>query len=159
MWSRLISWLVRTIFRVGGFDETPVLPSPPLALDLADAYVRSGLEFGEAVSYLHLGECDGFEELLNAWEDAERAYVEAGFRSLPIDTFISAVVETDKPLEGLFQRRDEGEEGVFHAPYYRENFLGQVVPAVDLDTYLRAETTPSRFSLPSTIHVGGTKGS
>ncbi len=155
MWSRFLAWLVHFCGEVLGFSEAPLLPSlppPPSDMDLADEYVRAGLEFGEAVSFLHLGECDGFEGLLDAWSRAEAVYAERGFRTLPLDAFVEAASREDCPLEGLLNLRSDGEAPAFHAPYYRANFLGKV-PEIDLDTYLRSEMTPSRFTLPSTLHL------
>lgn len=148
LWSRLVAWIVRLFFPE--YEEPKLRPA---TLDIPDEYVRSGLEFGEAVSYLHLGECDGFEGMLAAWERAEQSYASQGFRTLSLDAFVDAAAREDQPLVGLFDRLEAGEEPVLHAPYYREHFLGKVVPPLGVATSSLWHTTPTRFTLPSTLHL------
>lgn len=95
-------------------------------------YVSSGANFGDAVSYIYMGECDGFEKLLSRWEEWEGEYNRRGFRTVSLDRFIG-LGGYGKPIDDVIgQKREIGEEFVFHAKMYRENFLGKIKPVLDI---------------------------
>ena len=50
-------------------------------------YVRAGGRFGDAVSYVYMGECIGFKRMLHAWARWEKEYARRGYRTLSLDTF------------------------------------------------------------------------
>ncbi len=125
-------------------DELPLLePAWPSNTDIADDYVRTGLEFGEAVSFLHFGEPDGFEALLSAWEAAEETYANRGFRTLRLEEFVASAREDNCPLVGLLEPRAEGEDSVLHAKAYRLTSLGKIQPSVDLRKIFRSLPAPT----------------
>ncbi len=117
------------------------------------AYVMAGGEFGSAVSYIYLGECVGFTELLEHWETTERAYAEMGFRTLSIDDFRGFGgygIDID-PL--LRVPRKKGEEPVYHAAYYRDHFLGKVSMSEAVTRAFQGEASVGTYEVPSTEHL------
>jgi hypothetical protein len=121
--------------------------------EIVQAYVTAGIEFGDVVSMIYMGECIGFDELFEKWEDAEKAYAGLGYRTLSIDDFISAGgYGTDiDPL--LRVPRKEGETVVFHAAYYREHFLhrNMMVSVTPVEGGSGAFT--GQYIRPSTAHL------
>lgn len=121
--------------------------------EVIEAYVMAGGEFGSAVSYIYMGECVGFEDMLQKWEQAEKAYAEMGYKTLSVDDFTSfGGYGTDiEPL--LRQPRKVGEEPVFHATYYRENFLGAASMNDAVKKALSGEAAVGHYVRPSTEHL------
>lgn len=117
-------------------------------------YVRAGGEFGQAVSYLYMGECIGFKNLLSKWQKWEAEYARRGYRTLPIDDFIE-YGGYGKPLEGLGVKRNENEKIVSHAQIYRRLYLGRIQPAIDFEKMARplepGETPASRIQMGTYI--------
>ena len=99
-------------------------------------YAEAGRIFGDAVSYIYMGECVGFYSMLAKWEKLEAEYAKRGYRTLPVDDFL-AYGGYGTPLKDLGVRRAEGEEPVFHAKIYREVYLGKIRPAVNLSELMR----------------------
>lgn len=102
---------------------------------LSNAFIEEhyhfyGAVFGEAVSYLALGECVDFHERFDAWAFWERAYSKRGFRTISIDDFmkIGGWGHDATPLLG--QRRNAEEPVVLHSERYRERYLGKMPPGV-----------------------------
>ena len=122
---------------------------------IVDRYVKAGMDFGDAASDVGTwGECVGFDGLLNKWEDSEEAYAGRGYRTLSVDAFID-VGGWGKPLVGLRERRDLGEEPILHAAYYREHYLGKV-PAVLMQSFEvleKGQVFSGTYNLPSTAHL------
>ena len=114
-------------------------------------YVGAGATFGDAVSYLYMGECIGFEELLNQWANWEEEYAHRGFRTVSLDRFVD-LGGYEKPIDDvLSQRRENGEAPVFHARIYKEKFLGKVAPIVNLEGLITdGEVQTGQYVLPST---------
>ena len=83
-------------------------------------YVDWGKLFGEAVSYLHVGECHGFECMLAMWEKWEAEYARRGYKTLPLDDFILAGGYS-KPLNNIGVKRDKDEKAIFYSRYYRDD--------------------------------------
>ena len=90
-----------------------------------ERYVQAGSHFGNAVSYLYMGECHGFTRMLGRWEKWEKEYARRGFRTISLDVF-EAHGGYGAVLEGLGEKLVEMEEPVFHAKIYRERLLGEI---------------------------------
>ncbi len=113
-------------------------------------YVDAGATFGYAVSYLYLGECAGFEALLNKWAEWEEEYAHRGFKTVSLDRF-GEFGGYGKPIdEVLGRKREVDEEPIFHAQIYREKFLGKVLPAINLKELLNGVPQSGEYILPST---------
>lgn len=118
-------------------------------------YVLAGAEFGDVVSMIYLGECIGFEGILNAWEEAERDYAALGFRTCSLDDFIDHGAY-DKELKGLNVPRDIGEGAVYHAAYYRKHFFKNLSAIIDFDRMKEdGQVQTGTYLLPSTEHLKG----
>lgn len=119
--------------------------------EIEKRYVKSGAIFGDVVSYLYMGECIGFEKLLDDWAKWENEYAKRGFRTVSLDRFIE-FGGYGKPIDDIIgQKRYEREEPVFHAQIYRDNFLAKVAPVLNLEK-LTKDRQPQfgRYILPST---------
>lgn len=122
--------------------------------EIVMAYLLNGAMFGDAVSYIYMGECIGFEDLLTKWETCEVAYANLGFRTLSLDDFVDHG-GYGKDIEPLLRvPRKEGEAPVFHARYYREHFLGKSVPAIDFNKMFEdGQPQFGNYARPSTDHL------
>ena len=122
-------------------------------------YAKAGRIFGDAVSYIYMGECVGFDSMLAKWEKLEAEYAKRGYRTLPVDDFV-AYGGYGTPLKNLGVRRAEDEKPVFHAKIYREVYLGKIRPAVNLSELMRPaepnESSESRAQV-GTYFVPSTK--
>jgi hypothetical protein len=94
-------------------------------------YVKAGAVFGDAVSYLGMGECIGFEKLLYKWSKLENEYSNRGFRTISIDRFIELGGYGREVGDVIGVKRNENEESVYHSEIYRNEFLGRVRPSID----------------------------
>ena len=110
-------------------------------------YAEAGRIFGDAVSYIYMGECVGFADLLAKWEKWEAEYAKRGYRTLPVDDFV-AYGGYGTPLENLSAKRAEGEETVFHAKIYREVYLGKIKSAVNLSELMKPVPTNDSGTQP-----------
>lgn len=119
--------------------------------EVVQKYVDTGAEFGDAVSMIYMGECIGFEDLLKRWEDAERAYASLGYRTVSLDDFISYGGYGEE-ITALQVARDEGEEPVYHATYYREHFLGKSM-MVSVEPVGDSGAFTGQYIRPSTEHL------
>jgi hypothetical protein len=120
--------------------------------NVVEAYQDAGAEFGDAVSHIYMGECLGFEALLSAWEKAEADYAAAGYRTLAVDDFVS-IGGWGKEMPPAVLRAD-GEPAVRHAPYYRQQFLGQVAQKNPVDEAFRTgKPVRGTYLVPSTKHL------
>lgn len=118
-----------------------------------EAYVTAGAEIGSAVSYIYMGECIGFDKLLDQWEAAEKAYSDLGYRTLSIDDFTS-YGGWGHDIEPLLRvPRKEGEKPVYHAAYYREHFFGKVGMSDVVKKALSGEVAVGNYAVPSTDHL------
>ncbi len=102
---------------------------------VSDAFVQDhyhfyGAMFGDAVSYLPLGECVDFQERFEAWTFWEDAYSKRGFRTISIDNFVKIGGWGDDATPLLGQRRDPEESVVLHSERYRERYLGKMPPGI-----------------------------
>ena len=114
-------------------------------------YVRAGATFGDAVSYIYIGECIGFEGLLNKWANWEEEYALRGFRTVSLGRFVD-LGGYGKPVDDVLgQRREDSEKPIFHAQIYREQFLGKVTPVVNLEKLMtESKIQAGQYRLPST---------
>jgi len=118
---------------------------------LQEQYLRAGGHFGDAVSYIYMGECIGFKELLDTWAKLELEYADRGFRTISLDEFIE-YGGYGKNITGLLGiKREEDEEAVLHAEFYRSRYLGKVQPALDLNKMIEdKQPQMGVYQLPST---------
>lgn len=143
----LIKWFKRTFL--------PKPPPPPPGEVRYDEeviieYRQAGVEFGDVVSYIYMGECIGFDKMLARWEEAEREYAELGYRTISLDDFVSAGgYGKDLPVE---EPRRVGEAPVFHAAYYREHFLGKNM-MVSVEPVGDSGAFTGQYVMPSTKHL------
>jgi hypothetical protein len=118
-------------------------------------YVSNGAFFGDAVSYLYLGESGNMKQLLKAWGRWENEWAKRGYRTISLDRFVE-LGGYGKPIDDVLgQRRDEGEEPVFHAQIYRENFLGKIKPPLEIGEVIvemMRRPVSGTFVRPSTEH-------
>ena len=89
-------------------------------------YVKAGAIFGDAVSYIYMGECVGFDKLLAKWEKWEAEYTKRGYRTLPLYDFV-AYGGYGTSLKGLGEKYAEHEDVVLHAKIYRECILVEFI--------------------------------
>ncbi|HIH12994.1 TPA: hypothetical protein HA242_04680 [Candidatus Woesearchaeota archaeon] len=95
---------------------------------LADAnvvernYIEKGVWLGEALSYSAYGRIIGLDRKVDRLVQAERAYADLGYRPMSIDAFVE-LGGWGKDISDLFrQKRVEGEDPIFHARQYQEEF-------------------------------------
>lgn len=97
-------------------------------------YRQAGEDFGDAVSYLYMGCCVGFDSLLRRWERWEQEYSNRGYRTVSLDDFLaSGGYGTD--ISALFGvKRDVGEVPVLYAQRYRceSGAKGRLVDTLDV---------------------------
>ena len=113
-------------------------------------YVNAGANFGDAASYIGLGEPFGFKSLLNKWAEWEEEYSKRGYRTVSLDKFIGlgGYGENIDNLIGL--KREEGEDPVLLAEIYQEIYLGKIKPAVDLQKVVDGKIQSGVCVVPST---------
>lgn len=118
-------------------------------------YVAAGTDFGNAASYVPvMGECEGFEGLLDAWDSWEREYVRRGFRTINLDILIGVGGYSREFPEGVLgEKRKDNESPVFHAQHYRKNFLGKITPAIDLGSLVEGDVKVGTYTPLSTAHL------
>jgi len=124
---------------------------PPSDSTIQKRYIQAGASFGDAVSYLFMGECRGFEELFNYWADLEQKYADRGYRTISLDRFIELGGYGNPIGEVIGKKREKGEEPIFHAQIYKKEFLGKIKPAVDLNQMMKGgKAQYGEYVLPST---------
>ncbi len=94
-------------------------------------YIESGCYFGDAVSYIYMGECIGFADLLADWAKWELEYAKRGYRTFSIDDFIE-LGGYGQPIKDVGIKRAQGEDAVYHAETYRQVYLGKMPPTVNI---------------------------
>jgi len=120
--------------------------------EVIEAYFAAGAEFGSVVSMIYMGECIGFDKLLDLWETTEKAYSDLGYRTLSIDDFVS--LSWGHSVDGLMRvPRKEGEPVVLHAPYYREHFFGKVGINSAVLKAMQGEVAVGHYMVPTTEHL------
>lgn len=121
-------------------------------------YVRAGAAFGDAVSYLYLGECAGFDFLFDNWASWEEEYSHRGFRTVSLDRFVE-LGGYGRPINDVIRKKlEKNEKPIYHAEIYRENFLGKFAPLLDLERLAEEGGMMSgRYELPSTKKANKSK--
>ncbi len=97
-------------------------------------YVRAGAEFGDAASYLYMGECLDFRIHLLVWEDWEEEYAKRGYRTMPLDDFVE-FGGYGKSIDHLLgKEREDGEDPIFYAKMFQEAFPDEIPPAININS-------------------------
>lgn len=139
----------KAIARLFRKQYIPTLPDK----DLEEKYVKAGGQFGSAVSYIYMGECVGFEDMLNKWADLEKEYAARGFRTVSLDDFVS-YGGYGTEITNLNQAREVGEGPIFHAELYREHFLGKMgVSNIIQNAFETGEPQFGNYAVPSTENL------
>lgn len=117
-------------------------------------YVQAGTQFGYAVSYIYMGECVGFESMLNKWGDYEQEYAERGYRTISLDKFVE-LGGYGKNIDKLIgKKRRKNEKPIFHAEIYKEKYLGKVTPVISLEKMMQDKKPQfGNYILPSTTKI------
>lgn len=124
---------------------------PPSDFTIQKRYIRAGASFGDVVSYIYLGQCQGFEGFLNHWASLEQEYANRGYRTISLDKFIELGGYGNPIDEVVGKKREKGEEPIFHAQIYKKEFLGKIKPAVDLKQMMEdGKAQYGEYVLPST---------
>lgn len=98
---------------------------------IVEQYVRAGAVFGEAISYLYMGECVGFHSMKERWAKLERLYADLGYRTIPLEDFVE-YGGYGKSIDHLVRiRRDDGETALLHADTFARNYAEGVLPPLD----------------------------
>src|SRR3989344_2686550 len=106
--------------------------------------------FGDAVSYMYMGECLGFKRMLHAWARWEAEYARRGYRTISLDDFIDYGGYGKELGELAGVRRIADEKLVFPAEIYRQQFLGKVPPVIDTGELMKGNAQYGTYVLPST---------
>ena len=118
---------------------------------VVEQYLRAGALFGEALSYLYMGESVDFSKLRERWAMFERQYAALGYRTISVDDFIEYGgygVLVDHLLR--IQRRID-EPPVLHSEIFSMRYSGGFEPAIDIEHLLsdgKAQT--GTYRLPTT---------
>lgn len=115
-------------------------------------YTEAGTTFGDAVSYLYMGECVGFREMLEAWRKWEKEYANRGYRTVSLNAFVNAG-GYDVSLQGLGEKCVDGEEIVLHAELFLEQHAEPIPPAVDMERLLDGSVQIGSYEVPSTTKM------
>ena len=113
-------------------------------------YVRLGARFGDAVSYIPMGECIGFRQMLRRWADWEREYAGRGYKTVPLDDLIELGGYGKSIDSVLGQKRPKTEEPIFHAQIFLEKYPGEISPLVDFNKLMPGQVQSGTYALPST---------
>jgi hypothetical protein len=112
-------------------------------------YLNAGSCFGDAASYVFsMGECVGFDALLERWAKWEKEYAKRGYRTISIDDFILRGGHNKDISNVIGAKRGVDEKEVFHAERYREKYLGKVKPAINLEKMMRDGKPQSGTYIP-----------
>jgi len=121
--------------------------------EIIEAYVLAGAEMGSVVSMIYMGECVGFDRLLDQWQLTEKAYSGLGYRTLSIDDFVS-FGGWGKSIDHLVRvPRKEGETEVFHAAYYRQRYHRKMFISEAIGKAFQGEVAMAQYEMPSTDHL------
>ena len=118
---------------------------------LEQKYLEAGKSFGDAVSYLYMGECIEFKEMLDKLAEYEKEYAKRGYKTISIDDFVK-FGGYGEPINHLLGKKLEANEAPrYHSEIYRDKFLGKVKPIVNLQKILEdGEPQSGNYQLPST---------
>ena len=85
-------------------------------------YVSAGKALGFAISLLAYGESIDMQKRIARLVGWEGEYVGRGFRTISIDDFTQAAGWKENIADLVGVKREEGEEPIFHAQEYQENY-------------------------------------
>lgn len=139
----LIFWFVMML----GFILEKYLPLSLSDEEVQKKYVEAGKSMGDALSYIYMGRCGGFEEMLENWAYWEREYAVRGYKTLPVDDFIEYA--RGGSLEGLNIKRQADEEPIFHAEIVKK-ILPIYEAQVTIDSVGEGGALSGTYVLPST---------
>jgi len=88
--------------------------------EVRESYIRAGLGFGDAVSILWAGEAEGFDNSFKEWASWEQEYVQRGFVTIDLESFVQADSAAD--LGALVGQRRENEPIVYHAQIFKATY-------------------------------------
>lgn len=114
-------------------------------------YVQAGATFGDAVSYIYMGECVGFRDRLAKWAGWEQEYSSRGYTTISLDDFIG-LGGYNKPITHLLrQKRGKTEPPIHHAQIFQKEYLGKIPPVVNLEKLMEtSEPQVGAYIVPST---------
>lgn len=115
-------------------------------------YRQTGAHFGDAISYGYMGECIGFDGMMQAWAKWERCYAALGYRTISLDRF-TEYGGYGRALDDIWEvKREKGESPIFHAELFakmrEETGKAKQHPAVT--AALNGQTASGTYYLPST---------
>jgi hypothetical protein len=87
-------------------------------------YVNAGAQVGDAISYIHINECTGFDLMLNTLADWEQEYAGREYRTVPMDDFLLLGGYGRSIESSLGQKLEKNEEPIFHAQI-KDNLIAQ----------------------------------
>jgi hypothetical protein len=126
--------------------------------EVVSQYVRAGAQFGEALSYIAMGECVGFHSMQRKWAQTEREYAKLGYRTLAVDDFIEHG-GYGKSIDHLLRvERASAEPTVYHAEVFAQRYKDGFRPRIDFKSLLN-DGSPQfgQIHLPTTrdaeVHV------
>jgi hypothetical protein len=98
---------------------------------IVEQYVRSGAVFGEALSYLYMGECVGFHGMKERWTQLERLYAGLGYRTISLESFVE-YGGYGKAIDHLVRvKRADDEQPVFHSVTFQQRYAQGILPELD----------------------------
>ena len=86
-------------------------------------YVSAGKVLGADISMLAYGEAVGIQKRIRRLVGWEREYAGRGFQTISIDDFTQAGGWGEDIAKLVGVKREEGEEPIFHAQEYQENYI------------------------------------
>jgi hypothetical protein len=120
-------------------------------------YRQAGADFGDAISYIYMGECIGFVEMSQEWAKWERQYAALGYRTISLDRF-TEYGGYGKPLDDVWEvKREDAEPPIFHAVLFarmREE-TGKAGRHPAVTAALNGESASGTYNLPSTETKNG----
>lgn len=117
-------------------------------------YICAGAAFGDAVSYLYLGECVGFDFLLDKWANWEEEYARRGFRTVSLDRFVELGGYGRSIEDVIGKKLEKNEKPVYYAEIYKKDLLGKFAPLRDLQKIIKEGGMKSgKYMLPSTKKI------
>ena len=118
---------------------------------VVEQYLRSGALFGEALSYLYMGQSVDFEKFKQRWAMFERQYAALGYRTISVDDFIEYGGYGVLVDHLLRIRRKIDEPAVLHSDVFTARYSSGFEPAIDIQHLLdggKAQT--GIYRLPTT---------
>ncbi|MFH1248887.1 MAG: hypothetical protein V1660_01940 [archaeon] len=112
-------------------------------------YIEAGSCFGDAASYVcSIGQCIGFEALLERWAMWEKEYAKRGYRTICYNNFELKGGYNKDIGNVIGVKRKENEEAIFHAHKYKEKYLGKIKPGVNIEKMMKDGESQSGSYIP-----------